>query len=231
MNLRALVCTYVLIATTPLSVYANNDQHFDQCVRNSGPSYVAARDAFVAASKTASILEIKENSDDWNVRATAYILRAWREHEVLYRNFKNFFDRHKLQPAIDLHTNWLAVGHVDEVISFIPKADGNGAIMLLSSPALAFDIIRKLPKNTPLDPKYELEFGLRNIGDFFNWGTLQRTLEAYNLEVDRLIFGTNHASPSPNSIKGILIRELGWNASDKEILEVTMKCTLLVLIL
>ena len=131
-----------------------------------------------------------------------------------HKEFREFFERHELQPPIELHTNWLAVGHIDEIVTFVPKTSGDGYFMVLSSPKLAFDILRTLPAEMPLHENYDLPFNLRTVGDFFNSATLQRTLEEYNNECDRFIFGPDHGVPSAGSIKGILMEELGLEEAD-----------------
>lgn len=50
-------------------------------------------------------------------------------------------------PAIEVSTEWLAVGHVDEIFVVVPDrsgADGRGWKLILASPALAIDALRKL---------------------------------------------------------------------------------------
>jgi protein-arginine deiminase len=128
--------------------------------------------------------------------------------------YQRFFQRQRLQPPIDLHTDWLRVGHIDEVVSFVPKSDGKHAL-LIASPKLALDILREMPPETPLDARYSLLItGLETVGDFFRIGQLNRTLEEYNLEVDTRLFGLDHANPHPESIKGRLKAALGLDERD-----------------
>lgn len=128
--------------------------------------------------------------------------------------YQKFFKRQKLQEPIDLNSDWLAVGHVDELVSFVPKSDG-GFILLIASPKLALDIARSMSPDTPLDPKYGLMVpGLDTVGDLFNYGQLQRTFEDYNMDMDFKTFGLDHSSPDPNSIKGKLKASLNLDESD-----------------
>ena len=45
-------------------------------------------------------------------------------------------------PAVELSSEWLAVGHIDEIFQFVPDTDGGGAhpfVVVIASPALARD--------------------------------------------------------------------------------------------
>lgn len=37
---------------------------------------------------------------------------------------RDFLHAQKVQPLVELFVDWLAVGHVDEFLSFVPAADG-----------------------------------------------------------------------------------------------------------
>lgn len=37
---------------------------------------------------------------------------------------RNFLHAQKVQPLVELFVDWLAVGHVDEFLSFVPAPDG-----------------------------------------------------------------------------------------------------------
>lgn len=47
-----------------------------------------------------------------------------------------------LQPPINLDTRWLAVGHVDEFISFLPANNRRGWVMAIADPELAYTILQ-----------------------------------------------------------------------------------------
>jgi protein-arginine deiminase len=53
----------------------------------------------------------------------------------------SFLDAQEVQgPAVELSSEWLAVGHIDEVIQFVPDLDGGGPhdfVVVIASPALA----------------------------------------------------------------------------------------------
>jgi Protein-arginine deiminase (PAD) len=128
--------------------------------------------------------------------------------------YQAFFKRQNVQPPIDLNTDWLFVGHVDELITFLPKA-GGGFELHLASPQLALDIVKCLPGATALDPKYDgLLSGLSTASDLLSSITLGMTLEQYNEMVDMRIFGPDHASADRSSVKGRLKVALGLDEAD-----------------
>jgi len=128
------------------------------------------------------------------------------------RGYQGFFKRQKLQEPIDLCTDWLRVGHVDEIISFVPKADGS-YMLLLASPKQALEILRDLPPATPLDERYR-RYNVRTVGDFFNLRYLLRSFESYNMDVDAKLYGADHDRPDPGSIKRRLMTALDLAESD-----------------
>lgn len=52
-------------------------------------------------------------------------------------------------PVLWLDTSWLVIGHVDETVSWVPSDIGNAFRMLLPSPRLALEILRKAEKAAP----------------------------------------------------------------------------------
>jgi protein-arginine deiminase len=52
-------------------------------------------------------------------------------------------------PVLWLDTSWLIIGHVDETVSWVPSDVGNAFRMLLPSPRLALEILRKAEKAAP----------------------------------------------------------------------------------
>jgi hypothetical protein len=64
---------------------------------------------------------------------------------------KDFLRAQKLQwPFIEIDVNWLDVGHVDEVINFIPGNSSNTFKVLVADPALAIDLIETLSDDEPV---------------------------------------------------------------------------------
>ncbi|HET6148123.1 MAG TPA: protein-arginine deiminase family protein [Polyangia bacterium] len=54
----------------------------------------------------------------------------------------SLLDAQRVQAPIRIDTGWLTVGHVDEIISFVPAPGAKGFKLLLASPKRAFDLLR-----------------------------------------------------------------------------------------
>ncbi|XP_054435592.1 protein-arginine deiminase type-3 [Pteronotus mesoamericanus] len=59
---------------------------------------------------------------------------------------RDFLHAQKVQPPVELFVDWLAVGHVDEFLSFVPASDGKGFRMLLASPGTCFKLFQEKRK-------------------------------------------------------------------------------------
>ncbi|XP_004850446.1 protein-arginine deiminase type-3 [Heterocephalus glaber] len=59
---------------------------------------------------------------------------------------RKFLHAQKVQPPVELFVDWLAVGHVDEFLSFVPAPDGKGFRMLLASPSDCFRLFQEKQK-------------------------------------------------------------------------------------
>jgi hypothetical protein len=71
-----------------------------------------------------------------------------RPGELLDADFKEFLNKQLVQKPIEIDTSWLIVGHVDEIISFVPAPGAPGFKLLLASPKLAYKILQdNLAKN------------------------------------------------------------------------------------
>jgi hypothetical protein len=67
--------------------------------------------------------------------------RRDRPADRLAPGYEEFLKAQQLQQPIELDAGWLNVGHVDEIISFVPCNAGKGFKLLLSSPRLALEIV------------------------------------------------------------------------------------------
>jgi len=54
---------------------------------------------------------------------------------------KAFLKKQIVQEPVEIETNWLLVGHVDEIISFVPAPGRKGFKLLLASPKLGYKIL------------------------------------------------------------------------------------------
>lgn len=57
---------------------------------------------------------------------------------------RRFLYAQKVQSPIEIFTDWLTVGHVDEILSFVPAQNDKGFTVLLASPRKAQAILRGL---------------------------------------------------------------------------------------
>lgn len=57
---------------------------------------------------------------------------------------RRFFHAQKVQSPIELYTDWLIVGHVDEIVNFVPADNEPGFKVLLASPRKAEGILDRL---------------------------------------------------------------------------------------
>ena len=57
-------------------------------------------------------------------------------------SFLRLLDAQRLQRPLHIDTSWLEVGHVDEVVSFVPSSAPRGWSMLVADPRLGLDLLR-----------------------------------------------------------------------------------------
>uniref|UniRef100_A0A8C6JN77 protein-arginine deiminase n=1 Tax=Melopsittacus undulatus TaxID=13146 RepID=A0A8C6JN77_MELUD len=56
---------------------------------------------------------------------------------------KDFLIAQKVQAPVELFSDWLAVGHVDEFLSFVPAPDRKGFRLLLASPSACYQLLKE----------------------------------------------------------------------------------------
>ncbi|XP_015742870.1 protein-arginine deiminase type-3 [Python bivittatus] len=56
---------------------------------------------------------------------------------------QDFLHAQVVQSPIELHSDWLLVGHVDEFLSFVPAPDQKGFRLLLASPSACFKLLKE----------------------------------------------------------------------------------------
>jgi protein-arginine deiminase len=69
--------------------------------------------------------------------------------EVLDPDVHEFLRAQVVQAPIELDTNWLTVGHVDEVLSIVPAPDAVGFKLLVASPELGYRILDTVKATDP----------------------------------------------------------------------------------
>lgn len=117
-----------------------------------------------------------------------------RDGESINADLREFLRHQVVQAPIKIDTNWLTVGHVDEMISIVPAPTAKGFKLLLASPDRAYAILRanraangsarmllarRFPNPNPLLPPHEAEV---SIAEFLGTGIAGLSLTAPDLE-------------------------------------------------
>jgi protein-arginine deiminase len=127
--------------------------------------------------------------------------------------YRDFFDAmyYQAPPHLEISSEWLAVGHVDEFISFVPApARPRGFALAIASPALARTLLQNVA-NTGGGSK--TVFAGRT-------GTAAAGVPAYQTTVNAILSSVSFQSYNNaiqaklDSIKAVLVRELGLTAAD-----------------
>ncbi|XP_062961781.1 protein-arginine deiminase type-1 [Cynocephalus volans] len=59
---------------------------------------------------------------------------------------RNFLQAQQVQAPVELYSDWLSVGHVDEFMSFVPTSDQKGFRLLLASPSACLKLFQEKRK-------------------------------------------------------------------------------------
>ncbi|MCB0394712.1 MAG: hypothetical protein KDD25_09135, partial [Bdellovibrionales bacterium] len=98
------------------------------------------------------------------------------------------------QEFVELRVNWLDVGHVDEILSLIPKKGTHdtqcGFDILYASPGLALNLIKEAPADEKAEP-LEMRFGFDKSLESFNLWDCAKTPS--KIRGCRLVFEANQA--------------------------------------
>lgn len=144
------------------------------------------------------------------------------QSRAIHEDWQAFFEAQGVQAPVDFRTDWLKVGHLDEILSFVPAKSERGWIAVLASPRLGLELLQKQPHAYELACCFERSFQYRYVFQFYARKTLGMGLLAYNEEVARRILGPDteqatSSEPGEMSVKGILMKHLGL--SEDEIVE------------
>jgi outer membrane protein OmpA-like peptidoglycan-associated protein len=120
-------------------------------------------------------------------------------------NVKAFLTAQLIQKPFELDTDWLGVGHVDEIISFVPSAVGRPFRMILPSTLEAIRILTDLQNaghgaSTLFTGKAHPEFGERSIDSILGDSTLMA--------------GNTFCQSRLDGVEASLKTELGLNDND-----------------
>nr|XP_056721577.1 protein-arginine deiminase type-3-like [Euleptes europaea] len=70
----------------------------------------------------------------------SYIARA--ENREMFKVVRDFLYAQKVQSPVELDSDWLVVGHVDEFLTFVPTPDRKGFRLLLASPSACYQLLK-----------------------------------------------------------------------------------------
>lgn len=74
--------------------------------------------------------------------------RAYGDYEdgsrQMMPQLRHFLHAQKVQSPIEIFTDWLSVGHVDEIINFVPASNDKGFKLLVASPMRAKAVLNRL---------------------------------------------------------------------------------------
>ncbi len=158
-----------------------------------GPSYPWGR--IVVGGGTGTLLGT-------SVRVTDHMDAAYRE----------FFDALRAQgPHLEISSEWLAVGHVDEFLMFVPApARPRGWAVTLASPALARQLLQNVAAS---GGGTKTVFAGRTGNAAFGIPRYQTTVNAI-LSNASLMSYNNAAQVRIDSIRALLVRELGLDTNE-----------------
>ncbi len=66
--------------------------------------------------------------------------------------FLQFLQMQRVQPILPLNTSWLAVGHVDEFMCFVPSTSASGFKLVMASSSVATKLLEAMKALTDSDP-------------------------------------------------------------------------------
>lgn len=115
-------------------------------------------------------------------------------------------------PLVWLDTSWLVIGHVDETVSWVPSKSGSPYRMMIPSPRLALEILRRAEKDSPGGI---LNRGTRRKGD--GPGEFERPV-AEALKDRRLLAAQELVQGKIDAVRRTLQLELG--VADADIVEI-----------
>ncbi len=153
-----------------------------------------------------------------------------RPHEKLDARVREFLHAQVVQAPFEIDTSWLAVGHVDEAVSFVPTraTSGNRFKLLIASPQRAYAILDALARTNPTARMF---VGRSLDGGATSLETDVRTFLAANEDIHPLmrdLIARGHVrhrvrtlrvfnderQVKLDGIRATMTRELGLSASD-----------------
>ena len=122
-------------------------------------------------------------------------------NEGLHQTLRLALQAQAVQAPIQLDTTWLCVGHVDEIVTFVPDASSaRGFKLVIADVPAVYALLDGLPQSTSL-PRYGADHGFGTIGALAG----HNGLRFYNLDIQQ-----DYLDP----IRLVLMQELGLDEAD-----------------
>ncbi|KAM6216930.1 protein-arginine deiminase type-1-like [Rhynchocyon petersi] len=116
----------------------------------------------------------------------------------------SFLKAQQVQAPVELYTDWLSVGHVDEFLSFVPTSDPKGFRLLLASPMACLRLFKE---------KREEGYGEASLFDDLKYRNKKRSINEL-LEDKRLRSTSRYVQSCIDWNREVLKRELGLKERD-----------------
>nr|VFK14916.1 MAG: Protein-arginine deiminase (PAD) [Candidatus Kentron sp. LPFa]VFK24513.1 MAG: Protein-arginine deiminase (PAD) [Candidatus Kentron sp. LPFa] len=131
-------------------------------------------------------------------------------------NVRQFVYAQKVQSPIEIYTDWLLVGHVDEIFSFIPdyysSIDGKKFKLLVASPSLCVDALKELDAEGHGD--VVMFKGKKKPDSKGKWISAEITIGQLLSETELVEFNIFDCQKNIDINKAILKKELGLDDDD-----------------
>ncbi|ALN55799.1 protein-arginine deiminase family protein [Lysobacter yananisis] len=140
--------------------------------------------------------------------------RQLNPRDRLAPGYQEFLQRQIVQEPIEIDAGWLNVGHVDEIITFVPASGKLGFKLLLASPRQGRKILKSAPSAGKMlsgreyRPGYSAEMSVKDfLANGVDWGTFKQSakeISDYNDQCQTHI----------DSAEKIFKKELGLKSGD-----------------
>jgi protein-arginine deiminase len=146
---------------------------------------------------------------------------------TLHPDVVSFLKAQEVQgPPVEVDTSWLLIGHVDEILSFIPTPDGQ-FLMMISSPEAGVKLLKELAEkgynnstinrglstqttvSSALDDQTFIEHNLRLQQEFLN-PTIDKLQREFKLTDEQIIqipslYATNGSAWWPSMVNSVVV--------------------------
>jgi Protein-arginine deiminase (PAD)/Protein-arginine deiminase (PAD) middle domain len=128
--------------------------------------------------------------------------------------YADFLERQLIQKPIEIDAGWLQVGHVDEIISFVPAPTKLGFKLLLASPDLGYQILKNITATSAsmlAGRTYAGHNAQMKVSDFLSKGL---ALGAFKYDAKFLKAYNDICQGKIKAAESTFTAELGLTASD-----------------